>query len=104
VNRLARFAPSALIALKELDLAEGEVAEAAAMDRLSELCNGFGDLRKNLETVYSKTRILHKPEDYILDQDHHNHLANQTRSFDWLFTSELFFVEKVKDAYALNQP
>jgi hypothetical protein len=103
VNHLARFAPSALIALKELDLAEGEVAEAAAMERLTELCNGFEGLRKNLEAVYSKTRILHKPEDYILDQDHHNHLANQTRSFDWLFTSELFFIEKVKEVYTLGK-
>jgi len=47
-----------------------------------------------MERVYGETRILTKPETYFLDQDHHHHLANQTRSFDWLYTAELYFLEK----------
>ncbi len=96
VSNLARFAPDALNALKELDQAEGEDAETAAVNRLSELSGRFSELRLNLEKVYSETRVLDKPDDYILDQDHHNHLANQSLSFDWQFTAELLFLEKVK--------
>jgi hypothetical protein len=49
-----------------------------------------------MEKVYSITRILEKPENYILDQDHHVHLANQTRTFDWQFVAEMMFLEKLK--------
>ncbi|KAB7529402.1 family 20 glycosylhydrolase [Flagellimonas olearia] len=57
----------------------------------------FAQLRKGLETVYSKTRILQKPKDYILDQDHHVHLANQSLNFDWQFLAEMKFFEKLED-------
>ena len=36
-------------------------------------------------------------EDYILDQDHHNHPANQTINFDWQFLSEILFLKKTKN-------
>ena len=51
-------------------------------------------MRDRFEKTYSKTRIIHKPKDYILDQDHH-HLANQMHSFDWQFTAELLMFEKI---------
>jgi hypothetical protein len=62
----------------------------------------FNRLRKELEKMYSETRILEKPADYILDQDHHHHLANQTLSFDWQFTAELFFLEKLMSTYSFK--
>ena len=55
----------------------------------------FTALRNDLETVYSKTRILDKPDDYILDQDHHVHMANQSLNFDWQFIGEQLFLEKL---------
>mgnify|MGYP001354535607 CR=1 FL=1 len=45
---------------------------------------------QKFEEVYSKTRILEKPNSYILDQDHHNHPANQSKNFDWQFFSEIY--------------
>jgi hypothetical protein len=48
--------------------------------------------------VYGKTRILNKPDDYILDQDHHVHLANQTINFDWQFYAEILFFKKLNNA------
>ena len=45
--------------------------------------------------MYGKTRNLTKPSDYILDQDHHVHLANQTTSFDWQFYAEMLMLEKI---------
>ena len=61
-------------------------------------------VREKLEEVFGQTRILEKPGDYLLDQDHHHHLANQTRSFDWQFTSELFFLEKMGNHFSFSTP
>ena len=52
-------------------------------------------MRQDFQQVYGQTRILNKPENYILDQDHHNHPANQSINFDWQFMSEILFLEKV---------
>jgi len=96
VNNMARFAPKAMLALQAYDKAPNEEQELEALKRIRQLPVEFEELRKQLESVYSKTRILTKPEDYILDQDHHSHLANQTISFDWQFYAEMLFVEKIE--------
>ena len=56
----------------------------------------FINLKDKVEETYSKTRIIHKPTDYILDQDHHHHLANQFHTFDWQFYSELHMYDKIE--------
>ena len=69
-------------------------------EKLAELSNlkeQFHELRGELEAVYGKTRILTKPDNYILDQDHHVHLANQSLSFDWQFYAELLFLQKLEE-------
>jgi hypothetical protein len=54
-------------------------------------------IRIELESVYGKTRSLNKPAGYVLDQDHHNHLANQALNFsDWQFYVEELFLQKIK--------
>jgi hypothetical protein len=95
VNNLVRFAPKALFALKAYDNAQSDEERKQALDRVQQLKSEFASLRKELEAVYSKTRILNKPDDYILDQDHHVHLANQTKSFDWQFMAEMLFLQKI---------
>lgn len=67
----------------------------ATATKLKELQSEFGSLRKELEQVYGKTRILSKPDNYILDQDHHVHLANQSINFDWQFYAEMLFFKKL---------
>ncbi len=62
---------------------------------LPSLSDEFKVLRNEFELVYGKTRILTKPDNYILDQDHHSHLANQTKSFDWQFYAEILVLEKI---------
>jgi hypothetical protein len=94
VNRLIMFSARALLALQAYDLA-GDDGQVGAMDMLRALPGEFLGLRAELEEVYGRTRILEKPEDYILDQDHHHHLANQSRNFDWFFVAELAFLEKL---------
>ena len=97
VNQLARFAPKALLALAAYDAAESEQQELDALKSIRQLAGEFRLLRKHLEQVYGETRILEKPAGYILDQDHHSHLANQSISFDWQFYAEILFLEKIEN-------
>ena len=96
VNELVRFSAHAFLALQAYDEAQYEHDESGALDRVMALSNEFSALRTELEKVYGETRILTKPEGYMLDQDHHNHLANQSISFDWQFAAELAFLEKIR--------
>ncbi len=96
VNELIRFSAHALLALDAYDIALDEADEAAALIEIEALPGKLASLREEMEGVYGETRILNKPGGYMLDQDHHHHLANQTLSFDWLYTAELYFLEKTK--------
>lgn len=102
VNRMTGYTPALLLALKAYDDADQGEAKSEALERVEQLYREFFPLRARLEKVYGQTRVLNKPDDYILDQDHHHHLANQTRSFDWQFTSELLFLEKIRKQYTFS--
>ncbi len=67
-----------------------------ALTRIRNLPEDFKVMQEQMEEVYGKIRILSKPEGYLLDQDHHSHLANQSISFNWQFIAELLFLEKVE--------
>ncbi len=95
VNTLAGFSPKILLALKEYDNASNATDKLTAVTQLRLFEEEFKEMRKKLESVYAKTRILEKPENYILDQDHHAHLANQSVNFDWQFKAEMLFFEKL---------
>ena len=77
VNNLARFSGKVMFDLMAYDIAQPGREEQEALARLQLLKQEFNSLRADLELVYSRTRILNKPEGYKLDQDHHHHLANQ---------------------------
>ncbi len=98
VNKLVKFTSGILLALKSYDMSETEQQEIEAVRKIKQLPEEFRILRQEFERVYSKTRILTKPGNYILDQDHHVHLANQTISFDWQFLAELLIVEKIENS------
>ena len=99
VNQMAQFPPRALLALNAFDVAQNEQQELDALRNLEQLSEDFKVLRTQLELVYGKTRVLSKPDDYLLDQDQHHHLANQTISFDWQFVPEILFLQKVEEKY-----
>ncbi len=102
VNKMAAFPPNMLMAIQQYDTAENEAETNAARDKIEELYSSFNAVRQELEAVYSKTRQLNKPEDYLLDQDYHHHLANQTRTFDWQFYAEDLFLEKLSKRFQLE--
>ena len=95
VNNLVRFSAQALLALKAYDVVGDEQAEQEAMEDIQLLHADFSALRSKMERTYGETRVLTKPEGYLLDQDHHRHLANQSTSFEWQFAAELAFLEKL---------
>lgn len=97
VNEMVQFTANMLLALKDYDTAQNKQEESEALEQIGEFSEKFKVARRNLEIVYGKSRILIKPNDYILDKDHHSHLANQTISFDWQFYAEMLFLDKVKN-------
>ena len=68
-------------------------------NNLIERENIFVSIRENFEKTYSKTRNINKPVSYMLDQDHHNHTANQTLNMDWQFIGEIKLFEKINLTY-----
>ena len=100
VNELVKFSSNIIIALEKLDLSkEIDYPKETELNEIRNIQDKFNSLRKNLEEVYSKTRILEKPNSYILDQDHHNHPANQSKNYDWQFFSEIYLLEKIENYY-----
>ncbi len=97
VNNLSKFSANLILLLQQYDIANNSTEEKEALDVLMQQTDEFENLRKQLELVYGKTRVLNKPDDYILDQDHHVHLANQSISFDWQFYAEILFFKKIKN-------
>lgn len=97
VNELVGFTPKILLALKRFDNASNDEERLTEKAKITKLRFDFYNLKDNMEKTYSKTRIIHKPQDYILDQDHHHHLANQLHSFDWQFYAELLMFDKIKN-------
>jgi hexosaminidase len=96
VAQVVQFSNRAILTLAELDEPSGE-KRAQALAKLAGMEEELFKVLGDLESVYGKTRQLNKPADYILDQDHHVHLANQALNFaDWQFYVEGLFLEKVK--------
>ena len=93
VAKLAKFSYDALLTLEGFD--KGEIS----IENVLKLNQKFSDLRLEFEKVYSKTRNINKADSYILDQDHHNHTANQSLNMDWQFIAELKLFEKIKLNY-----
>ena len=93
VAKLALFSYKTFIDISNFDNGKNDV------ENLLNNRKEFLSLRRDFEEVYSKTRNIIKPEKYILDQDHHNHTANQTLNMDWQFISEIKLFEKINLTY-----
>ena len=97
VNKVVRYNNELLISLKNYDEAKNKEQTSLYLDKIKQLVGEFSVIKDNLEKTYAKTRILTKSENYILDQDHHSHLANQSTSFDWQFHVEMLMLEKIEE-------
>ncbi|WP_339755573.1 beta-N-acetylhexosaminidase [Algoriphagus aquimarinus] len=103
VAKVTQFSNKSLLLLAEWDLSKTAEEREAAKEKLMNLEGEWKSQLVELEKVYGKTRELNKPDDYILDQDHHAHLANQALKFsDWQFYVEDLFLQKIKEGNSLN--
>lgn len=103
VAKVTQFTNKSLLLLADWDLAKTDQEREAAKKKLLSLEEEWKMLLAELEKVYGKTRVLDKPDDYILDQDHHQHLANQAIKFaDWQFYVEDLFLQKIKEGNTLE--
>ena len=93
VAKLLKFSYNAILLLDQFD--NGKVSK----EKLFELENQFVKIREEFELVYSKTRNINKPKNYIKDKDQHNHTANQSLNMDWQFIAELKLFEKIDMIY-----
>ncbi len=92
VNQLTKFSSELILKLEKVD-------KSGDLKHLYGIIAEFDKMRSKFENVYSKTRMINKPNDYILDQDHHHHPANQTINFDWQFLTEIMLLEKINTTY-----
>ena len=103
VSELIKYSSQMLLTLEEFDQPSELTDQAEKLKALEGLQTRFDEVRTKFESVYGQTRILTKPDNYILDQDHHRHSANQTNSFDWQFIAELAILEQVDKLVKQNQ-
>ena len=97
VNSLVSFTPQILLLLKHFDQSKNESQRSIAISKINDLEKKFYNLKSEFEDTYSRTRLINKPKNYILDQDHHHHLANQSINFDWQFLAELLIFKKINN-------
>lgn len=103
VAKVTQFSNKSLLLLADWDLAKTNEEREAAKENLLNLEKEWKGQLAELEKVYGQTRELNKPDDYVLDQDHHIHLANQAIKFsDWQFYVEDLFLQKIKEGNSLE--
>ncbi len=97
INELQSYPAKLLLLLEKYDKASSTSNRESAKKDLKKFVTDFGEIRKNYENVFSKTRILANPDNYIADQNQHHHLANGTNNDDWMFVYELAMNKKIND-------
>lgn len=96
INELQIYPAKLLLLLKKFDVANSTNKQSAKQE-IEKSVNDFGGVRKNVEDVYSLSRILNNPDDYLPDQNQHEHLANGTKNDDWMFVYELAMNKKISE-------
>ncbi len=89
VAKLALFSYETFVTISNFDKGENDLINLSNREK------EFVKIRNSFEKVYAKSRNIIKPQNYILDQDHHNHTANQTLNMDWQFIAEIKLFEKI---------
>lgn len=95
-NALFGYPARLILVLQDYDQAVNESERQSALQKVYQVCEDFDVMRKNLEKVYSQTRLMQNPPGYVADMNHHQHLAAKSQNSDWLFWYEIPMVEKTK--------
>jgi hypothetical protein len=100
LNELQLYPAQLLLKLEEYDLATSAGKKKEFAENVRKYTEQFESIRKNYESVISRSRLLNNPPGYILDQNHHAHLANGTINNDWMYVYELAVNEKIKKQFS----
>lgn len=103
VSELIKYSAQMLLTLEEFDQPSELTDQPEKLKALGGLQTRFDEVRTKFESIYGQTRVLTKPDNYILDQDHHRHSANQTQSFDWQFIAELAILDQISELIEQNK-
>jgi hypothetical protein len=103
INELQIYPAQLLLLLeKYTNASTASVQRAVIETEIKNYVSSFITRRNNFEQVFSKTRILANPADYIPDQNHHHHLANGTNNSDWMYVYEIAMNEKINSWLGTN--
>jgi hexosaminidase len=94
INELQIYPAKLILLFEKFDRAPtlGKIPSVIA---IREYVENFKTIRANYERVFSQTRILNAPDDYLLDSNKiHPHMANAKTS-DWMYRFELAMNEKL---------
>ena len=97
INEIQIYPSLLLQLLDKYDREPSATTKQKASEEIKNLVSSFSNRRKKYEDVFSKTRLLANPVNYISDQNHHHHLANGTNNSDWMFVYELAMNKKITD-------
>ncbi len=81
--------PDLLLALKESD-SKDKAQQAAGLEDVKKAVKGFKQAWKELEDVYSQTRFISYPADYVPDR--YFHLASQKEDLTWMIQPEELYL------------
>lgn len=98
LNELQVYPARLLLKLEQYDKAKSGGKSNAAKE-VREYVQSFDTLRKSYENLTTRTRVLHNPDDYVPDQNHHHHLANGTNNSDWMYVYELEVNKSVREKF-----
>lgn len=97
INELQVYPSKLLLFLSAYDAATSVEDKKSMSQQVHQLVNNFQARRQRFEEVYSATRFISNPQDYILDQNGHHHLANGTLNSDWMYVFELAMNRKLEN-------
>jgi hypothetical protein len=88
INELQIYPAKLILLLEDYDKASA-TDKKEWLIKILKYVNSFKAIREHFEDIFSKTRMLGKPVNYQLDQNHAHHLANTTLNSDWMYLIEL---------------
>jgi hexosaminidase len=95
INELQIYPARLLLLLEKYDKTP-EAGKPAVRQEIKKQVDDFSQLRQRYENVFTETRILRNPDDYLMDENQHQHLANAMGS-DWMYVFELAMNNKINN-------
>ena len=93
INDFQITAPHLLLALEQCDT-ENEMQQKEGIKKVNEAIDEFNSAWGNLQRVYSRTRFISYPYNYVPDR--YFHFASQREDLTWMIQVEELFHEMIK--------